>query len=70
MKDPKITIKRCISLARVKFDFPIDILQLGSQFTRVKSFLDDPILKVKTKRKDIERFFLKEAINLRSRLLS
>ena len=70
IKDPKITIKRCISLARAKFDFPIDLLQLGSQFMKAQSLFDDPILKVKTKKKNIEHFFLKEAMNLKSKLLS
>lgn len=59
-----------IKKARIKFDTKVDPLQLGSQLIKVKTLLDDPILKdSKTKREDVEIFFIDEARKLENLIL-
>jgi predicted nucleotidyltransferase component of viral defense system len=60
-KEKKLTMKKVLALARIKFDFPIDLIQLGSQLMKVQSLLDDPILVKQIDRQKIEEFFLHEA---------
>ena len=51
-------------LAKQKFDWHIDPLQLGSQFHRVHELLDDPILLKHIDKKEVESFFAEQAKNL------
>lgn len=70
IENKKWEIKDLINYARVKFDTKVDPLQLGTQFLKVKTLLDDPIImdSVVTKTK-IEDFFLQEASSFKSSIL-
>ena len=50
--------KELLKLARGKFDYPINILQLGKNLVKVTTYLDDPILLKDIERRDIEDYFL------------
>lgn len=56
--------KNLLKLARQKFDYPINTLQLGKNLVRVTTFLDDPILLKEIDRKSIEDYFLRQAKEL------
>ncbi|MFH1890894.1 MAG: nucleotidyl transferase AbiEii/AbiGii toxin family protein [Candidatus Kuenenbacteria bacterium] len=58
-----------IKKARIKFDFHIDLLQLGSQFLLSKSVKDYPFMKVKTNNKEWQNYFISEAKKLESKIL-
>ncbi|MDH7475958.1 MAG: nucleotidyl transferase AbiEii/AbiGii toxin family protein [Microgenomates group bacterium] len=68
-KHPDLTISRLKDLARLKFDFHIDYLQLGSNLAKVVKLKDDPILKSKIKNKEIQKFFLLEAAKLKDKII-
>lgn len=53
--------KRLVTLARGKFDFPIDYVQLGKSLVGVSKFLDDPILSRETDRDAMQNYFLRLA---------
>ena len=54
-----------IKKARLKFDYPINYLEMGKNLLKVTSFLDDPILfNQETNRSMIENFFLGTAKKL------
>lgn len=58
-----------IEKTRLKFDAKVDPLQLGTQFHKVRTLLDDPILKdTKTTRSQVENFFLIEASKFKSKI--
>jgi len=69
-KEKLLTIDKILALARIKFDFPIDLLQLGARFMQVQTLLDDPILIKKIDRRLIELFFLQEAKELKGRIIT
>jgi len=69
-KEKSLTMKKVLSLTRTKFDFPIDLLQLGSHLMLAQKLLDDPILIKNTKRNKIELFFLNEAKHLKKYIVS
>lgn len=56
--------KELLKLARMKFDYPINYLQLGKNLVKVTSFLDDPILLIDIDRNAIEHYFLELARSL------
>ncbi|OIO50052.1 MAG: hypothetical protein COV41_03005 [Candidatus Brennerbacteria bacterium CG11_big_fil_rev_8_21_14_0_20_43_10] len=56
-------------LAKIKFDWHIDPLQLGSQLNRVEEFLDDPILTQRIPNRKISAFFHAQAQMLKSQIL-
>jgi len=47
--------------ARVKFDYPINYLELGKNLLKAGLFLDDPILLKKIEKTDVEKYFLEIA---------
>ena len=53
-----------LKLARTKFDYPINILQLGKNLIKVTTFLDDPILFKDIEKKTVENYFLQLAKEL------
>lgn len=55
--------------AKIKFDWHVDPLQLGSQLLKVTELLDDPILAKKIDHNTIVRFFSTEAKKLGSEIL-
>jgi predicted nucleotidyltransferase component of viral defense system len=56
--------KELLKLARGKFDYPINVLQLGKNLVKVTTFLDDPILLKSIDRSAIEDYFLQLAKEL------
>ena len=56
--------KELLKLARGKFDYPINILQLGKNLVKVTTFQDDPIMLRNIDKKAIEDYFLKLAKEL------
>jgi predicted nucleotidyltransferase component of viral defense system len=50
--------------ARLKFDYPINLLQLGKNLLKAADFFDDPILLDAPDKKDVENYFLELAKNL------
>ena len=55
--------------ARIKFDWHIDQLKLGSQFLLAKELKDFPRLIVSMDDKDWQDFFLKEARKLKEKIM-
>lgn len=58
------SLDRLMDLARAKFDWPIDPVQLGQTFTAVVSYKDFPKMLGPFKPTEMERFFLKLAKDL------
>lgn len=58
------SFQNLVKLARQKFDYPINYLQLGKNLVKVTTFLDDPILIKKIDRKLVEDYFLAQAKEL------
>ncbi|MBI2041510.1 MAG: nucleotidyl transferase AbiEii/AbiGii toxin family protein [Candidatus Nealsonbacteria bacterium] len=69
MKDKSYTVEDMIKKAKIKFDWHIDPLQLGSQFVKVKNAKDYPRMLVEISQKELENFFLKEAIKFKSKII-
>ena len=64
LKEKKLGLRRLIDLARAKFDWPIDPIQLGETFTEVVAYKDIPRMLVPFDRREMEDFFLKLAKSL------
>lgn len=64
MKDKKFDLKKMVALAKIKFDWHIDPIQLGQTFTQIVTLKDVPRMIVPFNRKEIEIFFLEEAKKL------
>lgn len=60
----KISLEKLRKLAKIKFDWHVDPLHLGTQLNRVEEFIDDPILTKKVDKNKIIKFFKKEASDL------
>ena len=56
-------------VAKIKFDFHIDYLQLGAQLMEVKKMKDDPILVKKKDYQTIEEFFLNIAKSIKIKVV-
>jgi predicted nucleotidyltransferase component of viral defense system len=56
--------KELLKLARGKFDYPINVLQLGKNLVKVTTFKDDPILLKNIDKTAIENYFLQIAKEL------
>ncbi|MEK9158442.1 MAG: nucleotidyl transferase AbiEii/AbiGii toxin family protein [Patescibacteria group bacterium] len=57
-------IKELVKKAKIKFDWHVDPIQLGSQFLRAREVKDYPRMIIKIKPKKWQDFFLLEARNL------
>jgi len=57
---PEVGLDKLRLLAKAKFDWDIDILQLTSQFLKVTELQDDPVLLEEITRKSVEQFFLEK----------
>ncbi len=68
-KSQKYTIKELIKLAKAKFDWHIDALQLGTQFIKAKKTKDLPRMLIPLNEKEWHTFFEKEAKKLKGRIL-
>lgn len=64
LKKKSWDLKELIILAKTKFDWHIDPIQLGQTFTQVVAVNDVPNMLVPLDKKDMERFFLEEAKKL------
>ncbi|MBI4653190.1 nucleotidyl transferase AbiEii/AbiGii toxin family protein [Candidatus Kuenenbacteria bacterium] len=62
-------ISELVKKAKIKFDFHIDPLQLGSQFILAESVKDYPIMRKKINRKDWQNYFINEAQKLENLIL-
>lgn len=65
----KFKIKDLIKLARLKFDWHIDYLQLGSQFLSARQATDLPRMLIDLQEKIWQEFFIKEAEKLKDEVL-
>lgn len=65
-----LSIKNLIKKARIKFDWHIDYLELGSQFLLVKEVKDYPKMIKKIKPQLWQEYFIKEAGRLKKEILS
>lgn len=63
-KKENINIDKLIELAKAKFDWHIDPIQLGQTFTQVSAAQDFPSMLVPFDKHDMEEFFLAEAKKL------
>lgn len=64
-KMKKFDLKKMIILAKTKFDWHIDPIQLGKTFLQITNLHDVPRMLVPFKRKEIEKFFLELANDLK-----
>lgn len=69
IKKYKFNLEDLIKKAKVKFDWHIDFLQLGSQFFKAQEVKDFPKMKIKENRKDWQKFFINEAKALKGKIL-
>ena len=56
-------------LAKQKFDWQVDPLQLATRFDQVDQFLDDPILIKKINKTKLINFFQNEALKFKDQIL-
>lgn len=63
------TLENLRKLAKQKFDWHIDPLQLGSRFHEVEKHLDDPILVKHIKYALVVKFFQREALKFTSQIM-
>src|SRR3989344_4584027 len=68
MKETDFNLPRLVDLARAKFDWPIDPVQLGQILTQVVVFKEPPKMFKPFDRKDMEDFFLKLAKSLQGEI--
>ncbi|HLD27612.1 MAG TPA: nucleotidyl transferase AbiEii/AbiGii toxin family protein [Patescibacteria group bacterium] len=69
LKKEKLSIQDLVKKAKVKFDWHIDPIQLGSRFLQVTELKDYPRLIAKINHKVWQDFFIKEAGLLKSYIL-
>lgn len=63
-------IEDLVKKAKIKFDWHIDYLQLGSQFLLAKEVKDFPHMTVKLENKTWQKFFTEQARRFNSKILS
>lgn len=68
-KKENISISDLIKTAKIKFDWHIDPIQLGTQFTKAKEAIDYPHMTQKLKKKAWQDFFIEEAKKLSGAIL-
>ncbi|OGH87510.1 MAG: hypothetical protein A3J93_03190 [Candidatus Magasanikbacteria bacterium RIFOXYC2_FULL_42_28] len=69
IKKEKWTVADLVKKAKVKFDWHVDLLQLGSQFLQVETVKDYPRLIKKIKPDVWQEFFIDEAKGLDAKIL-
>ena len=62
-------IEDLVKKAKIKFDWHIDYLQLGSQFLQAEEVRDYPRMIIKLENKTWQEFFFKQAKKFRSKIL-
>ncbi|MFA5855030.1 MAG: nucleotidyl transferase AbiEii/AbiGii toxin family protein [Candidatus Gracilibacteria bacterium] len=68
-KEGKISIAELIKTAKIKFDWHIDPIQLGTQFMKAKNAEDYPRMILKLDKKTWQEFFKNEARKLGAQIL-
>ncbi|MFH0779870.1 MAG: nucleotidyl transferase AbiEii/AbiGii toxin family protein [Parcubacteria group bacterium] len=63
------TIENLVKKAKIKFDWHIDYLQLGSQFAAVKELKDYPRMIVKINHQEWQNFFIEQAKSFGKKIL-
>jgi len=56
-------------MAKQKFDWHVDPLQLASRFNEIDKHLDDPIIIKKVDKNELIKFFQQEAINFKNEII-
>lgn len=69
-KEAGFSISDLIKKAKIKFDWHIDPLQLGTQFIKVEEVKDYPRMIKKLDKKELINFFINEAKKLKSEILT
>ncbi|KKP38279.1 MAG: hypothetical protein UR28_C0019G0034 [Candidatus Peregrinibacteria bacterium GW2011_GWF2_33_10] len=69
IKEKKWNIDDLIKKAKIKFDWHIDYIQLGSQFTKILELKDYPRMIKKINMQEIENYFLNLAKKFSSKIL-
>lgn len=64
------TLDNIIKNARIKFDWNIDFIQLGTQFIQAKKLKDYPRLMVHVEEKEWQNFFLEKAKSFKDKIIS
>ena len=64
-----LAMQDLIAQAKIKFDWHIDPIQLGTQFIKCKDVLDWPKMIKNLESKEWQNFFIKEAENLKNQIL-
>ncbi|MEK7587301.1 MAG: nucleotidyl transferase AbiEii/AbiGii toxin family protein, partial [Patescibacteria group bacterium] len=70
LKKESWNLKELIILAKTKFDWHIDPIQLGQTFTQVVAVKDVPNMLVPFDRKEMENFFLTQSKELQTDIFS
>lgn len=65
----RYTITNLIKKTKIKFDWHIDPLQLGTQFVKAREATDPPRMIAKITKKEWQSFFIDEAKKLNSKIL-
>lgn len=63
------SIEKLRMLAKQKFDWHVDPLQLASRFYEVDQYLDDPILSEKSSQKKVIQYFQQESLAFKSKII-
>jgi predicted nucleotidyltransferase component of viral defense system len=69
IKEKKYSFEKLLMDAKVKFDWHIDPIELGSQLLRARDLKDYPKMIKKIDHQDFQQFFLKEAGKLKNKIL-
>ncbi len=68
IKEERLELKTLIEKAKLKFDWQIDLLNLGTQLIKIKTLKDYPKMKKKIKEKELIDFFINEAEKLKDEI--
>ena len=69
IKKDNYAVEELIKKAKIKFDWHIDPLQIGTQFVKVKEAKDYPRMILEIRPREVENFFLEEAKKLRNEII-
>jgi len=69
IKKDNYAVEELIKKAKIKFDWHIDPLQIGTQFVKVKEAKDYPRMILEIRPREVENFFLEEAKKLRDKII-
>lgn len=69
IKKYKWSVKELVKKAKIKFDWHIDYLQLGTQFTKAENVSDYPKMIKDISKKNWINFFIKEAEKMKEKII-